>query len=496
MIIKIGQFFDIMEPKSPTPPLAVPEASETKETLATNAPQKSKTVKSSQSSPGETVAEDPKTPPPEASAPKPPETAETEGKKPTTLDVSPQTYYQAIGWLRGRLTQKEERFYLEVRDRAFPLYMARRLFSFARNHLNQMLWVKCYPQSKGEGLSFRVVWMGTEQHEENCEAGIFVLRGVWQFIPQCRRPVFSIYRNQLKDYESRPNNQHLPLIWADQPPYRFRKDSEDKPKFYQILARLIPQRECFGFVSQIADPIDKTPRRVKKTPPGAEGKEAKGGSKEGKPTKDKSGFKAKGKAKLEATEAPPATPEGQTPGAEAAVVETPPKIPDTAPAVVTPPVDQETVKETKPEAVSTATKATKKAVQAETPPEVIPAVPTVTASPTTTEVAPKSSGEASPEAVESPKEVTPEEPPKTGKKIRLVPSSKKAEVSPPPPAPEPETVVTPPTEETPKKTRAKSTKTKKAEATEPVADGTETAPKKTRAKTTRAKKAETGEPEA
>ena len=105
--------------------------------------------------------------------------------------------------------------------------------------------------------------MGTEQSEKG-EAGIFVLRGVWQFIPQCRRPVFTIYRNELKDYENRPSNQHLPLIWTDQPPYRFRKDSEEKPKFYQITARLIPQRACFGFVSQIADPQDFTPRRVKK----------------------------------------------------------------------------------------------------------------------------------------------------------------------------------------------------------------------------------------
>jgi len=36
--------------------------------------------------------------------------------------------------------------------------------------------------------------------------------------------------------------------------------------FYQITARLIPQRACFGFVSQIADPQEFTPRRVKKPP--------------------------------------------------------------------------------------------------------------------------------------------------------------------------------------------------------------------------------------
>ncbi len=494
-MIKIGQFFDIMEPKPPTPPLVAPEASDTKETIPATAPQKGKAVKSSQSSPGDSVPGNSKTSTPKTSSDaKIPEATETEESKVTTLDTSPQTYYQAIGWLRGRLIHKEDRFHLEVRDKAFALYMARRLLSVAKNHLNQMVWVKCYPQSKGEGLSFRVVWMGTEQHEENGEAGIFVLRGVWQFIPQCRRPVFSIYRNQLKDYENRPNNQHLPLIWADQPPYRFRKDSEDKPKFYQILARLIPQRDCFGFVSQIADPIDKTPRRVKKTPPGAEGKEGKGSPKEfqgGKSKTEKPDSKTLGKAKSSETENPPVDPEGQT-LPESVEMETLSPNPELTSATVTPTVEPETPQEATSETVSSTPKETKKVAK----PETVASAPTVTASPTTTEVEPKSSGEAIAETAESPTAVTPEDAPKTGKKIRLVPSSKKAEVpaASSPSGTESEVAVTPsPSEETPKKTRAKTTKTKKSETTEP---GTEVAPKKTRAKTTKTKKAETGEPEA
>ncbi|MBE9195982.1 hypothetical protein IQ219_11855 [Synechocystis sp. LEGE 06083] len=183
----------------------------------------------------------------------------------TTLDTTAQNYYQAIGWLRGVVRKGEERYYVQIRDASFTLYLPRRAIAVAAALEGKLAWIKCYPQSKGEGLSFKVVWMGTEQHEKS-DPGIFVLRGVWQFIPQCRRPVFSVYRNELKSYENRPNNQHLPLIWSDQPPYRFRKDSEERPKFYQILARLIPQRNCFGFVEQIADPVEQTPRRVKKTP--------------------------------------------------------------------------------------------------------------------------------------------------------------------------------------------------------------------------------------
>ena len=183
----------------------------------------------------------------------------------TTLDTTAKNYYQAIGWLRGVVKKGEERYYVQIRDASFTLYLPRRAIAVAAALEGKLAWIKCYPQSKGEGLSFKVVWMGTEQHEKS-DPGIFVLRGVWQFIPQCRRPVFSVYRNELKSYENRPNNQHLPLIWSDQPPYRFRKDSEERPKFYQILARLIPQRNCFGFVEQIAEPVEQTPRRVKKTP--------------------------------------------------------------------------------------------------------------------------------------------------------------------------------------------------------------------------------------
>jgi hypothetical protein len=192
----------------------------------------------------------------------------------TTLDTTPKNYYQAIGWLRGVVVKEEERYCVRIRDTNFTLYLPRRVIMVAAALEGKLAWMKCYPQSKGEGLSFKVVWMGTEQHEKS-DPGIFVLRGVWQFIPQCRRPVFSVYRNELKSYENRPNNQHLPLIWSDQPPYRFRKDSEERPKFYQIMARLIPQRSCFGFVEQIAEPVEQTPKRVKKPPMNLDGSEKK-----------------------------------------------------------------------------------------------------------------------------------------------------------------------------------------------------------------------------
>ena len=299
---------------------------------------------------------------------------ETQEAPVTTLDTSPKNYYQAIGWLRGTILKEEERYCVQIRDVNFPLYLPRRVIAVAANLEGQMAWMKCYPQSKGEGLSFKVVWMGTEQNEKS-DPGIFVLRVVWQFIPQSRRPVFSIYRNELKNYENRPNNQHLPLIWSDQPPYRFRKDSEERPQFYQIMARLIPQRNCFGFVSQIAEPLEQTPKRVKKTLPGSDKQYQKENKQEGdqpsdagenpvatdgtnvvsevpKPTPKKASSKV-----TEPTETPVETP-----------VETPIAETET-PLVVTP---EETAAETKAESESVEVTPEAPSAEAETDPVAAP----------------------------------------------------------------------------------------------------------------------------
>lgn len=270
----------------------------------------------------------PKPPNPPQPAPEPP--ALTVAPSDTVLDATPQNYYQAIGWLRGKLIRGEEekRFCIQIREAAFTLYLPKRMTNLAEKLVDQQIWLKCYPQSKGEGLSFKGVWMGLEQAEKG-EPGIFILRGVWQFIPQCRRPVFSIYRNELKAYENRPSNQHLPLIWTDQPPYRFRKDSEDRPKFYQITARLIAQRGCFGFVSQIAEPLEQTPRRVKKPPLEGVGVKGPGKFKKHRPESEESGVDPLTPApEVESSATAPAEPESpaSVPAAKTPIVQPAPPV--------------------------------------------------------------------------------------------------------------------------------------------------------------------------
>jgi hypothetical protein len=383
------------------------------------------------------------------------EDQETNETPVTTLDTSAKNYYQAIGWLRGKVIKEEERFCVQIRDVNFPLYLPRRVMAVAANLEGQMAWMKCYPQSKGEGLSFKVVWMGTEQHEKS-DPGIFVLRGVWQFIPQSRRPVFSIYRNELKNYENRPNNQHLPLIWSDQPPYRFRKDSEERPKFYQIMARLIPQRNCFGFVSQIADPLEQTPKRVKKTPPGAGDKKPSKENKQGddqtlegkeKPAKSDKSDKAVDKEKPAKSDKSDKTVDKEkTAKSDKAVESTAPN--DTAPQNVSPSAPTQEGETPTPEAPIATGKASSDTVNAEgetpsvspeTPPEALSTDPEESKpEPVSESKTPESEPKAEiPTPAEKPESKVEETPPAEPK------SESKAETPPPVAEPEPESKAEP-----------------------------------------------------
>ena len=109
----------------------------------------------------------------------------------------------------------------------------------------------------------------------------FKLSGLWQFIPVCRPPCISIFRNfnpKLLKYVHQIDNpgkkvrllkaSHLPLLWKDAPvrPFRFNpKGEKDQglPPFVQIKAVFLPHRDAFGFVELLHEPQEKAPRFLK-----------------------------------------------------------------------------------------------------------------------------------------------------------------------------------------------------------------------------------------
>lgn len=62
---------------------------------------------------------------------------------------------------------------------------------------------------------------------------------------------------------------HLPLLWKDSPvnPFRFNpkldKEQQGRPMFVQIKAKFIPQRDVFGFIEQLAETLEESPKFLK-----------------------------------------------------------------------------------------------------------------------------------------------------------------------------------------------------------------------------------------
>jgi hypothetical protein len=104
---------------------------------------------------------------------------------------------------------------------------------------------------------------------------------LWQFIPVCRGPVVSIFRNFNRDRldyikQAEPAQKvrfmkasHLPLMWKDSPvkPFRFNpktpKEEQGHPAFIQVKAKFLPTRNLFEFDALLAPPLDKAPKFLK-----------------------------------------------------------------------------------------------------------------------------------------------------------------------------------------------------------------------------------------
>jgi hypothetical protein len=103
------------------------------------------------------------------------------------------------------------------------------------------------------------------------ESGLFRFKGVWQFVPQVRIPVISIYRNQgVNDPKGKFKATHLPILMRREDgvnPFKFnpKVPKEELPKryFIQAIFKFIPSRNCFGWVEDLEPPTEKIPKYEK-----------------------------------------------------------------------------------------------------------------------------------------------------------------------------------------------------------------------------------------
>lgn len=205
--------------------------------------------------------------------------------------------FQAIGVIRSQLVINKERLEIVIKDQQYPLYykdviIYKMLLKTIKKGGNPKEIV-VYPKVKHSPekntmqqigfclLSFRMPEHEILDHELKLDNLEFVFRGVWQFIPVCRIPVVSIYRNKSSYLKEKIDNldeidrarelktTHLPTIWhADISPFKYKmngnqQNQQDDKYFVQIKAKFLPNRNCFGFKEILEKPTLEIPSFMK-----------------------------------------------------------------------------------------------------------------------------------------------------------------------------------------------------------------------------------------
>lgn len=178
--------------------------------------------------------------------------------------MTPDTaHYQAVGLVRGIYSDKA----LHIRQGSYPAVGIRK----AKWHLdvieNKPFRFLVYPRFdlKAETLKFQILAWSEFQNEED----EWKLAGLWQFIPQLRRPVLAIHRNEKHWEGDRLKSCYLPFVWKgdDSPrPWRFNprgeKEDQGSPMFVACTATLDRRFPRF-FMKDVILTLDEAPKRMR-----------------------------------------------------------------------------------------------------------------------------------------------------------------------------------------------------------------------------------------
>ncbi|EAZ90059.1 hypothetical protein [Crocosphaera chwakensis] len=226
--------------------------------------------------------------PPEETAPT---TVEGNGDNPTTSEPENNTeateastdeattekpIFQGIGTLQGKLQKDDEgNFFIRLGGKRYDLYFQgyryKAWLKQVEANPDQTLFFRVYPKClmiprKPPKIYFQVAaW--EEENPWNEEPGQFRLKGIWQFVPQVRTPVISIYRNKgAEDPKGKFKAAHIPVLMRrddESAPFRFNPKiaKEELPPrwFIQGLFKFIPSRDSFGFSEDLEPPTKEIP---------------------------------------------------------------------------------------------------------------------------------------------------------------------------------------------------------------------------------------------
>lgn len=215
-------------------------------------------------------------------------------------DDEPQAFFQAVGILTGDVTFNEEKTFVSVGGKTYPLYysgshkrsdvaLKKEIETTGITHQKLIVYPKIthYPGGKQPySVGFQLVgFVGQQASGTGVSSELqdleFKICGLWQFIPVCRIPCVSVFKNfnqqrlefiksaQLDKKVNFMKPSHIPVLWRDAPvpPFRFNpkleKEAQGKAFFVQLKARFNSERNAFEFVSLLAIPSSEPPNYLK-----------------------------------------------------------------------------------------------------------------------------------------------------------------------------------------------------------------------------------------
>ncbi len=185
-------------------------------------------------------------------------------------------FFQGIGLIYGRVDQDESaKFTVDLEGAKFKLRYVKRLkkrfLGYLKTNPDAMLYLRVYPRFNlvSQELSFEAMGFYAKKPEQT-QVNQFLLAGIWQYIPQLPdQPVMSIYRNNLRAWESpyKSWENHLPVAGFEAQPFlngaKNAEVSGNQPQFYELLVNFDPQQKEFHFLL-LLDSTEKIPPYVKK----------------------------------------------------------------------------------------------------------------------------------------------------------------------------------------------------------------------------------------
>lgn len=210
-------------------------------------------------------------------------------------EQSQQNYFQAVGVISGQINFTEDKkLKIEIGRREYSIFSKPKPFEALKIHLKKKdtneTTLLVYPKvihfpkpDQPHQMHFQLV-----AHQEapsglfeELNDGEFKLSGLWQFIPVCRTPCISIFKNFNKErldfIKSAETSlkvkfmkaSHLPIVWKDAivPPFRFNpkvaREEQAKRYFVQLKAKFNPEKNIFIFDSLMGLPTEELPNFLK-----------------------------------------------------------------------------------------------------------------------------------------------------------------------------------------------------------------------------------------